>query len=66
MTYREKLQQEHPESVGEYYLGGCGGCPSDWGYEEKCCIDDPRTYFGRRYECAECWDREIPEEEPHG
>ncbi len=30
MTYREKLQQEHPESVGEY-VGGCECCPSDWG-----------------------------------
>ena len=63
MTYREKLQQEHPESVDEYYLGGCESCPSDWGYEEKCCFHDPGTYLDRGIRCEECWNRRMPGDE---
>lgn len=63
MTYREKLQQEHPESVGEHYLGGCESCPSDWGYEEECCFNNLWIYMDRRYRCAECWDRRMPDDE---
>ena len=65
MTYREKLQQEHPGSVGDY-VGGCECCPSDWGYEEKCCFHDPGTRLERMCKCTECWERDLPEEEPHG
>ena len=32
MTYREKLQQEHPEYVSDGYAGGCKGCPKGYGY----------------------------------
>lgn len=54
MTYRELLQKEHPENVDELYIGGCEGCPCDYGYEadkEKCL---------RLSSCDACWDREIP------
>lgn len=35
MTYREKLQREHPECVEDFYIGGCKNCPENYGYEEK-------------------------------
>jgi len=52
MTFREKLEKEHPECVDESYFGECYGCPYEYGYEviKKC-----------QHSCYECWDREIPE-----
>lgn len=52
MTFREKLQAEHPEKVGELFIGGCSLCPCDYGYEEKSLICDEK--------CFDCWNREIP------
>ncbi len=56
MTFREKLKKEHPERVNDaWYIGGCNGCPHQYGYEEG-------THCSRNYSnCRECWDREIPE-----
>ena len=34
MTFREKLQQEHQEKIGDHYIGGCHNCPANYGYEE--------------------------------
>lgn len=62
MTFREKLQAEHPEEVNEMFTGGCYGCPYEYDYESHCncasveagrCTDD---------RCRNCWDREMPEE----
>lgn len=52
MTFREKLMQEHPECVCEDFVGGCNGCPEDYGYEPgfDCAV----------VHCHACWDREIP------
>lgn len=71
MTYREKLQQEHPECVSEEFIGGRKGCPIIYGYgpEDQ---DNKSTCIGygklmSAYVdvfCRQCWDREIPEEEP--
>lgn len=55
MTYREKLQQEHPETVSNRYWGGCRSCPDSYGYEDYSECDES----GRN--CEACWDREIPE-----
>lgn len=56
MTYREKLQKEHPGCINEYSLGGCDGCPYEYEYEKKkeeiCKVSDE--------ECRKCWDRVIP------
>lgn len=56
MTFRERLQKEHPGCINEYGLGGCDGCPYEYGYEkrkeETCKVSDE--------ECRKCWDREIP------
>lgn len=35
MTFREKLRKEHPECIKENCLGGCDGCPFEYGYEKK-------------------------------
>ena len=56
MTCREKLAMEHPENIGEQYLGGANGCPNTYGYLPKphdCCGADDAA-------CRYCWDREIP------
>lgn len=58
MTFREKLAQEHPEEVSEFWNGGCHNCPYSYGYEgepdyyEYCC----------HTVCKDCWDREMPTE----
>lgn len=55
MTFKEKLQREHPECVYEDAFGGCEDCPGDYGYEKKkpCISTDEEK-------CRKCWDREIP------
>ena len=58
MTFRERLQKEHPE-VDEKKIkeGVILSCPFDHGYEDvKYCRE---TKF--KVTCAECWDREMPE-----
>lgn len=61
MTYRERLQQEHPECVDNDYRGGCANCPESYGYEQ---FDGCHMcYESNIRNCAECWNREIPE--PH-
>lgn len=56
MTYREKLKLEYPEKINRSYIGGCKGCPKDYGYEDE--YNLPYCSFEN---CKECWDREIPE-----
>lgn len=67
MTFREKLAQEHPESINDHYDGGCYGCPYEYGYElpwKRPCGGEFATIG-----CRACWDREIPmtpeEQEEH-
>ena len=62
MTFREKLKLEHPEGVGAYFVGGCAGCPSDYGYEDEKYKDTcglEKDTCGLEL-CEKCWDREIP------
>ena len=56
MTFKEKLQMEHPKKVNELVPGGCIGCPDNYGYEKR------EGCEGRT--CTECWNREIPGTEP--
>lgn len=64
MTAREKLAMEHPELVNEKHCGGCNGCPDLYGY-----LPQPSFCRDKRYpseaNCANCWDREIPEKEKY-
>lgn len=63
MTFREKLQKEHPDAVGPEYVGGCEGCPESYGYEAHSTLCDP-TRWVTEEECAACWNREIPGTQP--
>jgi len=54
MTCRDKLKMEHPECIRDDFDGGCRLCPHDYGY-----LDRPDDCESRT--CADCWDREIPE-----
>lgn len=52
MTFKEKLQMEHPELIDEE--GYCEDCPEDYGYEvNSVCIE-------RADGCRVCWDRVMP------
>lgn len=55
MTFREKLEKEHPDINIETAIAG--DCPCDYGYERymhRCPMDIEQN-------CFDCWDREIPE-----
>lgn len=57
MTCREKLQKEHPEMINEDFLGGCNGCPHDYGYRAAgACLSVQN--------CTQCWGQEALEVEP--
>lgn len=55
MTFVEKYQIDNPGSPVDDCLMYC---PHDFCYEEES-ICGTMT-------CLECWDREMPKEEPHG
>lgn len=57
MTFRERLEQEYPEKVDSDCLGGCFGCPHEYGYEDFRACD-----FAYDTLCRQCWDREIGEQ----
>lgn len=59
MTFREKLQKEHPEKVTTLAIGGCYECPHSYGYES---YDDRPCKHNSAVRCRDCWNREIPEE----
>lgn len=54
MTFREKVQKEHPEAIDMLNPGGVLGCPIDYGYEKN------PPPCGLISTCMSCWDREIP------
>ena len=60
MTCREKVKQEHPEEIDPERLGGCKGCPHQYGYakEPEWCDDNNFT----DEKCRRCWDREVETE----
>jgi len=61
MTFREKLQQEHPDRIDPTENGGCIGCPSHYGYERnhKCPSQYDLEELSDNEACTRCWDREI-------
>ena len=69
MTCREKLKLEHPEQIDDAQLGGCGGCPQEYGYLKKpdrsqCIFGNLDMSHAEKYAmCTRCWDREIPGED---
>lgn len=62
MTYREKLQKEHPEKVSPEWCGGCYSCPNDYGYcsrTETLC-GKTKQFRSNNKKCTKCWDQKIP------
>ena len=61
MTCREMLKIEHPDCVRSNVIGGCVGCPCDYGY-----LETPKWCTGEETEkeCRDCWNREIPTATP--
>lgn len=59
MTFREKLELEHPEYVNDTYIGGCRACPDCYGYIDE---DDERLNCEGVSDsnCTKCWDMEVP------
>lgn len=59
MTFKEKVQTEHPEMVDKRFGGGVKGCPYHYGYEKNlnCMVWESNA------ECEECWNREMPDTE---
>lgn len=64
-TFRELLVMEHPDKVDARFVGGCAGCPDEYGYEpgngtECLCEKDWNTKKSVPQICTECWDRIVP------
>lgn len=60
ITYREYMNENHPDYVSDNFQGGVFGCPgwkgfSDFGFAGKCENSGDR--------CAECWDQYMTEAE---
>lgn len=64
-TFRELLVMEHPDKVDACFIGGCAGCPEEYGYEpgngtECLCEKNWNTKKSVTQICTECWDRIVP------
>lgn len=60
MTCREKLKIEHPKFINPFCFGGCGGCPTTYGYlseSKRLCGGDHGMMSGKT--CTKCWDQEV-------
>lgn len=57
MTFKEKLEIEHPEEIREEYDSGCFGCPHDYGYESISESVVNCDVYGEKG-CVYCWNRE--------
>ena len=63
MTFREKLELEHPEYISDTYTAGCYGCPKTHGYgpnSSLCRTGLDIEYTDEDDLCTLCWNREIP------
>ena len=58
MTFREKLEMEHPEDISDGFFGGYRRCPFNYDYESE--EQSPCRVVGVDCCCSDCWDREIP------
>ena len=64
-SFRDLLTREHPDKVDARFIGGCVGCPEEYGYEpgngtECLCEKNWNTKKSVPQICAECWDRIVP------
>ena len=68
MTCKELLKLHNPQTsidfISDDLVGGCKGCPSEYGYLEDppyCPNKQNGTRKSNDALCAKCWNREIPE-----
>lgn len=59
MTCREKLEIEHPDRINADSLGGCIGCPRDYGYDDNHVSNCSRGKIISHEVCSKCWDQEY-------
>lgn len=61
MTFREEMAKLDPEQIDDHFTGGVLGCPRD---QAERPVYAPCPFPGEPCDkkCADCWDREIPEE----
>lgn len=65
MTYKQKLQIEHPDRVDSCWWGGCFLCPHDYGYCDKTDgMCHKKNCTPGETICTRCWNRETPGTEP--
>lgn len=57
MTYKERLQKEHPEDL---IFSGCNGCPKDYGYGPESVHN---SYCNNHATCRDCWNTECKDTE---
>lgn len=55
----------YPDKVDARFIGGCAGCPDEYGYEpgngtECLCEKNWNTKKSVPQICTECWDRIVP------
>lgn len=56
MTYKEKLQIEHPDMIAPQLRCGCHGCPNDYGYGPERRGNKSCQGSGG---CEACWNKEF-------
>ena len=61
MTYRQIMQELHPDKCGPDYIGGCAGCPGDIlnGAPKE---DGEGCLYDKRIDndlCRKCWDSAV-------
>lgn len=65
VTYRDLLEVEHPYKVDDHYIGGCCGCPHEYGYDSIDARPCDEKYIGHgEWDpfCKKCWSRHVPKE----
>lgn len=59
MTCRERLEIEHPDKIDADSLGGCIGCPRNYGYNDNHVSNCSRGKIISHEVCSKCWDQEY-------
>ena len=54
MTFKEKLNRDNPRLINDKFIGGCLGCPHDYGYEPE-----QKQRVCSEHDCYDCWNREM-------
>ena len=64
MTRREWVEKNMPEMIDGECLGGVWGCPCESEYKSMPGHPSLEDCECGRFSCDECWDAELPSDEP--